>query len=71
MDLRLMLERPTEAEREAIDALLGPAPGFNGHVAYGATPRAPVVICSSRRCMPPRTPPVRSAAGLSRTYATV
>jgi NADH-quinone oxidoreductase subunit F len=35
MDLRLMLERPTEAEREAIDALLGPAPGFNGHVAYG------------------------------------
>jgi NADH-quinone oxidoreductase subunit F len=35
MDLRLMLERPTEAEREAVDALLGPGNGFNGRVAYG------------------------------------
>ncbi|MFP3881212.1 MAG: NADH-ubiquinone oxidoreductase-F iron-sulfur binding region domain-containing protein [Actinomycetota bacterium] len=35
MDLRLMLDRPTEAEREAVDALLGPDDGFNGRVAYG------------------------------------
>lgn len=34
MDLRLMLERPTEAEREAIDALLGPEDRFNGRVAF-------------------------------------
>ncbi len=35
MDLRLMLDRPTEAERKAVDALLGPDDGFNGRVAYG------------------------------------
>lgn len=35
MDLRLMLDRPTEAEREAVDALLGHEDGFNGRVAYG------------------------------------
>jgi len=35
MDLRLMLDRPTRAEREAVDALLGPDDGFNGRVAYG------------------------------------
>lgn len=35
MDLRLMLDRPTEAEREAVDVLLGPDGGFNGRVAYG------------------------------------
>ncbi len=30
-----MLDRPTEAEREAVDALLGPGDRFNGRVAYG------------------------------------
>ncbi|HUG07597.1 MAG TPA: NAD(P)H-dependent oxidoreductase subunit E [Acidimicrobiia bacterium] len=35
MDLRLMLDRPTEAEREAVDALLGPGDPFNGRVAHG------------------------------------
>lgn len=35
MDLRLMLERPTEAERAAVDGLLGPGDGFNGRVVYG------------------------------------
>ncbi len=35
MDLRLMLDRPTEAEREAVDALLGSDDGFNGRVSYG------------------------------------
>jgi NADH-quinone oxidoreductase subunit F len=35
MDLRLMLDRPTEAEKEAVDALLGPVERFNGRVAYG------------------------------------
>jgi len=35
MDLRLMLDRPTDAERAAVDALLGPAFGVNGRVVYG------------------------------------
>lgn len=35
MDLRLMLDRPTEVERNALDALLGPKEPFNGRVAYG------------------------------------
>jgi NADH-quinone oxidoreductase subunit F len=35
MDLRLMLERPTDAERAAVDALLGADESFNGRVAYG------------------------------------
>ena len=35
MDLRLMLDRPTEAEKEAVDALVGPPERFNGRVAYG------------------------------------
>jgi NADH-quinone oxidoreductase subunit F len=35
MDLRLMLDRPTEVERNAIDALMGPDDGFNGRVAFG------------------------------------
>lgn len=35
MDLRLMLDRPSEAERVAVDTLLGPDETFNGHVAYG------------------------------------
>ncbi len=30
-----MLDRPTEAERQAVDALVGPRDGFNGRVAYG------------------------------------
>jgi NADH-quinone oxidoreductase subunit F len=30
-----MLDRPTEAEREAVDALLGPVDGLNGRVVYG------------------------------------
>ncbi len=30
-----MLDRPTEAEREAVDVLLGPGDPFNGRVAYG------------------------------------
>lgn len=30
-----MLDRPTEAERAAVDALLGPENGFNGRVVYG------------------------------------
>ena len=35
MDLRLMLDRPTGAERAAIDDLLGPKNRLNGRVAYG------------------------------------
>jgi NADH-quinone oxidoreductase subunit F len=35
MDLRLMLDRPTQAEREAVDALLGPVESNNGRVVYG------------------------------------
>lgn len=35
MDLRLMLDRPTTAERDAVDALLGPNDRFNGRVVYG------------------------------------
>ncbi len=35
MDLRLLLDRPTDTEREAVDDLLGPADTFNGRVAYG------------------------------------
>ena len=35
MDLRALLDRPTDAERQAVDDLLGPAAGFNGRVAYG------------------------------------
>jgi NADH-quinone oxidoreductase subunit F len=35
MDLRLMLDRPTGAEKEAVDALIGPADRHNGRVAYG------------------------------------
>ena len=30
-----MLDRPSEAEREAVDGLLGPVEQFNGRVAYG------------------------------------
>ncbi|HSM46161.1 MAG TPA: NAD(P)H-dependent oxidoreductase subunit E, partial [Acidimicrobiia bacterium] len=35
MDLRLMLDRPTEAEREAVDAVIGAGDGSNGRVVYG------------------------------------
>ncbi|MGB7861130.1 MAG: NADH-ubiquinone oxidoreductase-F iron-sulfur binding region domain-containing protein [Acidimicrobiia bacterium] len=35
MDLRVMLDRPSEAERVAVDSLLGPDEGFNGRVSYG------------------------------------
>jgi NADH-quinone oxidoreductase subunit F len=35
MDLRLMLDRPTEAERTAVDSLLGRDDRFNGRVSYG------------------------------------
>jgi NADH-quinone oxidoreductase subunit F len=35
MDLRLMLDRPTEEERDAIDVLLGPDDGLNERVGYG------------------------------------
>lgn len=35
MDIRLLLDRPTEDERQAVDDLLGPAPEHNGRVAYG------------------------------------
>jgi NADH-quinone oxidoreductase subunit F len=35
MDLRLMLDRPTEAERLAVDSLLGPDDGLDGRVVYG------------------------------------
>ena len=35
MDLRLMLDRPAEAERAAVDALLGADESFNGRVVYG------------------------------------
>lgn len=35
MDLRLMLDRPTEAERIAVDSLVGTEDGFNGRVVYG------------------------------------
>src|SRR6266516_1688651 len=36
MDLRLLLAEPTEAEREAVDSVLGPAaPATNGHAAHG------------------------------------
>ncbi|HEX6221269.1 MAG TPA: NAD(P)H-dependent oxidoreductase subunit E, partial [Acidimicrobiia bacterium] len=35
MDLRLMLDRPTEAERAAVDALLGADQAFNGRIVYG------------------------------------
>ncbi|MFZ0013924.1 MAG: NAD(P)H-dependent oxidoreductase subunit E, partial [Acidimicrobiia bacterium] len=35
MDLRLMLDRATDTERAAVDALLGPDDSPNGRVAYG------------------------------------
>lgn len=35
MDLRTMLERPTRAEQEAVDALVGPEEPFNGRVRHG------------------------------------
>ncbi len=35
MDLRALLDRPTDTERQAVDDLLGPAEGFNGRVSYG------------------------------------
>src|SRR5881396_2804855 len=35
MDLRLMLAEPTEAEREAVDSVLGPPSSTNGHAAHG------------------------------------
>jgi NADH-quinone oxidoreductase subunit F len=35
MDLRLMLDRPSEVERAAVDALLGPEDGVDGRVVYG------------------------------------
>jgi NADH-quinone oxidoreductase subunit F len=35
VDLRLMLERPTEAERVAVDSLLGQEPGFDGRAVFG------------------------------------
>lgn len=35
MDLRLMLDRATDAERAAVDALLGPDRAPNGRVVYG------------------------------------
>ncbi len=35
MDLRALLDRPTDAERLAVDDLLGPSEEFNGRVAYG------------------------------------
>ena len=35
MDLRSMLDRPTEVERQAVDALLGEPVSSNGRVAYG------------------------------------
>ncbi|HEX6145461.1 MAG TPA: NAD(P)H-dependent oxidoreductase subunit E [Acidimicrobiia bacterium] len=35
MDLRLMLDRPTEAERVAVDSLLGANQVLNGRVVYG------------------------------------
>ncbi len=35
MDLRALLEQPTEVERDAVDSLLGPAEPFNGRVMFG------------------------------------
>jgi NADH-quinone oxidoreductase subunit F len=35
MDLRLLLDRPTDIEREAVDELIGSPETFNGRVAYG------------------------------------
>ncbi|HXV69765.1 MAG TPA: NAD(P)H-dependent oxidoreductase subunit E [Acidimicrobiia bacterium] len=35
MDLRLMLDRPTGAERAAVDAILGADQSINGRVVYG------------------------------------
>jgi len=35
MDLRTMLDRPSEPERQAVDDLLGPDDSFNGRVAIG------------------------------------
>lgn len=35
MDLRALLDRPTDTERQAVDDLVGPSQDFNGRVAYG------------------------------------
>jgi len=35
MDLRIMLDRPTEAERRAVDDLIGPAEAGSGRVVFG------------------------------------
>lgn len=35
MDLRTMLDRPTEAETSAVDSVIGPPTGSNGRVAFG------------------------------------
>ena len=35
MDLRALLDRPTDAERVAVDDLIGPSEPFDGRVAYG------------------------------------
>ena len=35
MDLRTMLDRPTEVETSAVDSVIGPPTGSNGRVAFG------------------------------------
>ena len=51
MDLRLLAAEPTDAEREAIDAVVGAAPTTNGHRVARARPRR-AGTCSSPRCAP-------------------
>ncbi|MFQ5522192.1 MAG: NADH-ubiquinone oxidoreductase-F iron-sulfur binding region domain-containing protein [Acidimicrobiia bacterium] len=35
MDLRLMLDQPSAAERAAVDTILGPDDGYDGRIVYG------------------------------------
>jgi NADH-quinone oxidoreductase subunit F len=58
MDLRLMLDRPTEAERKAVDRLLGPDDGTNGRVVYGGH-----AARSQRHLLLPALHAVQDAAG--------
>jgi NADH-quinone oxidoreductase subunit F len=58
MDLRLMLDRPTEAERSAVDDLLGPEEGFDGRVVFGGR-----AVRQRRHLLLPALHAVQDAAG--------
>ena len=58
MDLRLLLDRPTETERDAVDHLIGSPEPFNGRVAYGGQ-----AVRAQRQMLLPALHAVQDAVG--------